>query len=142
LRPAACSWTTSRLHGDNSRPPAAEQCHADHTANVPRHTFGLLGYAAMSELLGAARAQGVGVEFRILGPLEVVGTTPLHLTGQRERAVLVRLLLSSNQAVSSERLIEDVWEDAPPDNALRALPVYISRLRKALRAGGLDDVVV
>jgi DNA-binding SARP family transcriptional activator len=82
------------------------------------------------------------VEFRILGPLEVVGAVPVDVTGQRERALLVRLLLSANQVVSAERLIEDVWEDAPPDNALRALPVYISRLRKTLRGGGLDGVVV
>jgi DNA-binding SARP family transcriptional activator len=82
------------------------------------------------------------VEFRILGPLEVVGEAAVHLTGQRERALLARLLVSANEVVSSERLIEDIWEDAPPDNALRALPVYISRLRKALRGGGLDDVVV
>ncbi|HMC80462.1 MAG TPA: BTAD domain-containing putative transcriptional regulator, partial [Acidimicrobiia bacterium] len=95
----------------------------------------------MSALLGQPEHQGVGMEFRILGPLEVVGGAAVDLAGQRERALLARLLLSANQVVSSERLIDDVWEDAPPGNALRALPVYISRLRKALRGGGLDDVV-
>jgi DNA-binding SARP family transcriptional activator len=67
---------------------------------------------------------------------------PVELAGQRERALLVRLLVSPNQTVSTDRLIDDVWGDAPPDNALRALPVYISRLRKTLRAGGLDGAVV
>ena len=82
------------------------------------------------------------MDFRILGPLVVVGAAPVDLTGQRERVLLARLVVSANQVLSSERLVEDVWEDAPPDNAMKALPVYISRLRKALRGGGLDDVVV
>jgi DNA-binding SARP family transcriptional activator/class 3 adenylate cyclase/tetratricopeptide (TPR) repeat protein len=82
------------------------------------------------------------LEVRILGPLEVLGTARVELAGQRERALLARLLLAPNQVVSSERLIDDVWEDAPPDNAMRALPVYISRLRKALRGGHIDDVIV
>src|SRR5437868_15096105 len=82
------------------------------------------------------------MEFRILGPLEVVGAAAVDLAGQRERALLARLLLSANQVVSSERLIDDVWEEDPPENASRTLPVYVSRLRKTLRAAGIDEVVV
>lgn len=72
------------------------------------------------------------MEFRILGPLEVVGAVRVDLTGQRERVLLARLVVSANQVVSSERLIKDVWEDPPPNNAMRALSVYISRLQLGL----------
>jgi hypothetical protein len=47
------------------------------------------------------------VEFRILGPLEVVdGDRPLALKGSRLRGLLVLLLTSVNEAVSADR--EDV----------------------------------
>jgi hypothetical protein len=47
---------------------------------------------------GQPEQKGSGVEFRILGPLEVVGTIPVDLTGQRERALLARLLLSTTRS--------------------------------------------
>ena len=81
----------------------------------------------------------VGVEFGILGPVRVVhdGTLP-SLAGTRERAVLALLLLSPNQIVSSDRLIDGLWNDRPPDGATKALQVYVSRLRKALGQASLD----
>jgi DNA-binding SARP family transcriptional activator len=83
------------------------------------------------------------VEFRILGPLEVVHEGhPVALPGARERAVLALLLLSANQMVSAERLAEDLWAGSPPEGALKALRVFISRLRKALREAGGADVIV
>ena len=81
----------------------------------------------------------VGVEFGILGPVRVVhdGTLPA-LGGTRERAVLALLLLSRNQVVSADRLIDDLWDGRPPDGASKALQVYVSRLRKALGQASLD----
>src|SRR5689334_2987012 len=82
------------------------------------------------------------VEFRILGPLEVVheGRT-LPLRGSRERAVLAVLLLSANHVVSVDRIIEELWAGRPPDGAVTAIRVFVSRLRKALRHPGVDEVV-
>src|SRR5919106_185024 len=75
------------------------------------------------------------VEFRILGPLEVVADegSPVAVGGSRERAVVALLLLSANRVVSSERLADDLWGEHPPEGAAHGLQVHLSRLRKALR---------
>src|SRR5438105_12222948 len=73
------------------------------------------------------------MEFRILGPLEVVEHgQPLDLGGQKQRALLAMLLLEANRVVSSDRLIDALWEDEPPETAQKALQVYVSQLRKLL----------
>src|SRR5438093_4281717 len=83
------------------------------------------------------------MEFRILGPLEVTSEgRPVALPGSRERTVLALLLLSANRVVSSERLIDDLWGDKAPDRAADALRVFVSRLRKALKAAAGDAVIV
>ena len=73
------------------------------------------------------------MEFRILGPLEVVekGLT-LDLGGAKPRVLLAVLLLEPNRVVAQDRLIDALWEDEPPETATKALQVYVSRLRKAL----------
>jgi predicted ATPase/DNA-binding SARP family transcriptional activator len=73
------------------------------------------------------------VEFRVLGPLEVLeeGQT-LDVVGQKPRLLLAVLLLHANEVVSTDRLIEAVWEDDPPRTAHKALQVHVSRLRKLL----------
>jgi DNA-binding SARP family transcriptional activator len=77
------------------------------------------------------------VEFRILGAVEVGddGRT-LDLGGPRERTLLARLLLAANQAVSTDRLAEDLWSGDPPPHSLATLRVYVSRLRRALGPHG------
>jgi len=83
------------------------------------------------------------VEFRILGPVEVVHEgRSLVLGGSRERAVLALLLLSANRVVSAERLAADLWDDAPPDGGVQSLRVFVSRLRKVLREAGGDEILV
>src|SRR5436189_213817 len=53
------------------------------------------------------------VEFRILGPLEVVeGGETLQLGGPKQRALLAMLLLHAGEAVSTDRLIEALWRGA------------------------------
>ena len=73
------------------------------------------------------------MEFRILGPLEAwEGDRELPLGGPRPRALLASLLLRANEVVPAHRLIDDVWEEGPPEDAPTALRVIVSRLRKAL----------
>ncbi len=77
------------------------------------------------------------MDFRILGPLEVRdGSRPLVLGGQRQRAVLAILLLHRNEVVSSDRLIEELWGEAPPSGARQTLRAYVSKLRRAMAANG------
>ena len=64
------------------------------------------------------------MEFRILGPLEVVdGDRPVELGGQKQRVLLAVLLLEANMVVSRDRLIEALWEDRPPDSAEKEMQV-------------------
>ncbi len=75
------------------------------------------------------------MEFRILGPLEVVeDDRPLRLGRGRERALLALLLLRANEVVPTDVLIEELWNGRPPATAAKALQVYVSRLRKRLGA--------
>jgi DNA-binding SARP family transcriptional activator/ABC-type sugar transport system substrate-binding protein len=81
------------------------------------------------------------VEFRILGPLEVVEDgEPVALGTLKERLVLGVLLLHANEFVSRERLIDDLWGEAPPPTARKAVNVYVSKLRKALSLAGADPI--
>jgi predicted ATPase/DNA-binding SARP family transcriptional activator len=73
------------------------------------------------------------MEYRVLGPLEVLGQEgPLPLGGAKQRALLALLLLNANGVVSRERLIDELWRDDPPETAVTTVQVYVSRLRKLL----------
>jgi DNA-binding SARP family transcriptional activator len=76
------------------------------------------------------------MDFGILGPLEVSEEgRVLPLGGTKQRALLALLLLNANQVVSSDRLIDELWGDEPPESGTAALQVRISKLRRALGAG-------
>ena len=79
------------------------------------------------------------VEFSVLGPVEaaVEGRT-VALAAEKPRALLAILLLSRNRVVSVSHLIDELWGEAPPETAAKALQVYVSQLRKAI---GADRVV-
>ena len=75
------------------------------------------------------------MDFKILGPLEVWdGGSQVPVRGARQRALLAILLLHANEVVSTDRLMDLLWGDSPPEAT--ALRVRVSQLRKALGAGG------
>jgi DNA-binding SARP family transcriptional activator len=75
------------------------------------------------------------MEFRILGPLEVVGDgRAVPLGGSKQRALLALLALHANETLSADRLIDELWGARPPASAANALQVHVFRLRKALVA--------
>ena len=77
------------------------------------------------------------MEYRILGSLEVEHDgRPIPVRGRRQRALLVHLLLSANEVVPDDRLLEDLWGADPPKSGRTALRVRVSQLRKALGPGG------
>jgi YVTN family beta-propeller protein len=76
------------------------------------------------------------IELRLLGPLEaLVDGHAVSLGGTRQRAVLAILALHRGEAVSVDRLADELWGERPPATATKTVQVYISRLRKALGEG-------
>jgi DNA-binding SARP family transcriptional activator len=88
----------------------------------------------------------VRMEFRILGPLEVLDEgRRLALGGRKPRALLALLLLHRGETLGTERLIDELWGERPPATAAKSLQVHVSRLRGALSAGSggrSDELVV
>jgi DNA-binding SARP family transcriptional activator/tetratricopeptide (TPR) repeat protein len=77
------------------------------------------------------------MEFLILGPLEVrAGGRPLALSGPKQRALLAILLIHANEVVSTDRLIDQLWADDPPETGRAALQMRVSALRKTLQEVG------
>jgi DNA-binding SARP family transcriptional activator len=78
------------------------------------------------------------MEFRLLGPLEVVEHDRLvALGGGRQRSLFAVLLLHANEVVSTDRLSDALWGQDPPRRAAKNIQVYVSRLRKELGEGRL-----
>jgi class 3 adenylate cyclase len=86
------------------------------------------------------------LELRLLGPLQVLrGGAPVDLGKGRDRDVLLRLVLSANQVVPAERLVDDLWGESPPPSVAHALQVHVSNLRKRLepnRPKGTDGRLI
>jgi DNA-binding SARP family transcriptional activator len=79
------------------------------------------------------------MDFRLLGPLEVVERDrSLALGGAKQRSLLAVLLLHANELVSADRLIDELWGQSPPATAAKSIQVYVSRLRKELGDGRLE----
>src|SRR5512134_1089302 len=73
------------------------------------------------------------LEFRILGPLEVRrGRDQIPLGGGRPRALLALLLVHRGEAVSVDRIVDELWGESPPRSARHMVEVYVSALRKEL----------
>jgi DNA-binding SARP family transcriptional activator len=88
----------------------------------------------MRSRLRCRSAEGSALEFRVLGPLEVlVEGHLLQLGGAKQRATLAILLLGRNRVVSREQLIDGLWGASPPPTAGPTLETYVSRLRRVLQ---------
>lgn len=73
------------------------------------------------------------LEFRILGPLEVMRDEEVFsLGGTKPGEVLVVLLVHLNQPVSAELLIDALWDESPPPTARKSLQTHVWQLRKTL----------
>ena len=71
------------------------------------------------------------MDFRVLGPLEVLGDDGrVSLAGPKQRAVLAHLILRPNRVVPASLLIDELWGDEPPETARNTLQTYVYRLRK------------
>ncbi len=71
------------------------------------------------------------VRYRVLGPVTAHrGDDPIELIGL-QRALLALLLIDANRVVSTDRIIDELWDDTGKDRQ-NALWVVVSRLRSAL----------
>jgi DNA-binding SARP family transcriptional activator len=78
------------------------------------------------------------IEFRVLGPFEVlVEGRALELNRRKQRSLLALLMLRAGEVVSTDRLVEELWAGKPPKTAIGSLQNLVSELRKAL---GRDTV--
>ena len=73
------------------------------------------------------------MEIRVLGPLEAGHEGgSLNLGGHMQRLVLAVLVSRANEAVSADRIVDEVWSDDPPRTAHRTVQAYIATLRGIL----------
>ncbi|MER6946993.1 BTAD domain-containing putative transcriptional regulator [Nonomuraea sp. NPDC000554] len=81
------------------------------------------------------------MRFGVLGPLVAwtAGGEPVQVPEVKVRALLANLLAHRGAPVSADRLIDDLWGDRPPADALAALRVKVSQLRRVL--GDRDAIV-
>jgi DNA-binding SARP family transcriptional activator/ABC-type branched-subunit amino acid transport system substrate-binding protein/DNA-binding beta-propeller fold protein YncE len=83
------------------------------------------------------------VEFRLLGLLQVNdGGRAIALPRGKERALLAVLLLHANEPVSTDRLVDALWGERPPEHATKTVQVYVSRLRKSVGGDRLTTTPV
>ena len=86
-----------------------------------------------------ASLERTAIEFRVLGPLEVSrGGRPLSITG-KPAFLLALLLVHPNEVVSTDRLIDGLWGEAPPKSAAKLVQGYVSQLRRSLAANHGDE---
>ena len=73
------------------------------------------------------------MRFGVLGPLEVrENGRLLELGSGRQLALLELLLVHANEAVSADRLIDNLWAGSPPASGTKVLQGYVSQLRRSL----------
>ncbi|HEU5263851.1 MAG TPA: AfsR/SARP family transcriptional regulator, partial [Gaiellaceae bacterium] len=73
------------------------------------------------------------LKFGLLGPLEVRdGDRVIDIRRRKQRALLAALALEVGRAISTDRLVEELWGEHSPRTAKHALENYVSELRKTL----------
>ncbi len=81
--------------------------------------------------------------FRILGPLRVAGPAgPMRIPPGRQEVILAALLLEANRVVSTDYLVDLIWDEQPPDTARIQVQICVSRLRKALADAAVEAAIV
>ncbi|MFS8098980.1 tetratricopeptide repeat protein [Lentzea alba] len=73
------------------------------------------------------------MEFRVLGPVEVLDRRgPVRLRAAKQRALLGVLIAYANSPVPQHLLEDALWEEKPPKTAVENLRLYVYHLRRAL----------
>ncbi|MFJ8109567.1 ATP-binding protein [Streptomyces sp. NPDC096132] len=73
------------------------------------------------------------VNIWVLGPLRVeVEGQAAHFGSRLTRAILAQLLISRGAYMPVDRIVQQLWQDAPPPRAQVSLQAYIAKLRRVL----------
>jgi predicted ATPase/DNA-binding SARP family transcriptional activator len=90
--------------------------------------------------VGAARwCRDRPVRIALLGPLEVSeADRRIRLTGTKQHALVALLALNAGRLLPVDRLVDALWGDTEPRDAVNALQHQVSRLREAV---GRDHVI-
>ncbi|QLY28032.1 BTAD domain-containing putative transcriptional regulator [Nocardia huaxiensis] len=81
-------------------------------------------------------------DLRLLGAVELyAGGRPIALGGRQACAVLALLALNRGHTVTTERLVEEIWEGDAPQSATARLHVLMSKMRARLREQAVDRAV-
>ncbi|MFD7904264.1 BTAD domain-containing putative transcriptional regulator [Kitasatospora sp. NPDC059747] len=73
------------------------------------------------------------LRFQVLGPMQAWrGEQPLSLGSPQQQAVLTSLLLQQGRPVTTQDLVDGIWGERPPPQAIAALRTYVSRLRTVI----------
>lgn len=81
----------------------------------------------------AVRSMESGLEFRLLGPVEIrTGGGRVDVGPARQRGVLAALAVDPGRLVLLDTVINRVWGPNPPERARHALYVYVARIRRML----------
>ncbi|WP_369242773.1 BTAD domain-containing putative transcriptional regulator [Streptomyces sp. R21] len=82
--------------------------------------------------------ESVALRFSVLGPVRAWrGSESLPTGSPQQRALLAALLLREGRTATASELIDALWGDESPSQALAAVRTYASRLRKVLDPGVL-----
>ncbi len=80
--------------------------------------------------------------FGLLGPVQVqIDARPVHVGGPRSQTILTALLIEPGRVVSTDRLVDIVWDEHPPASARTQVQNRVSALRRLLREAGAADAV-
>ena len=81
------------------------------------------------------------MEYRFLGPVEVVHEgRQVSLGGRQRKTILSLLAIQPNSVVTADSLVDALWRDKQPAAARRSMQAHVAHLRKAVNVA--DDVLI
>src|SRR3954470_18632310 len=82
---------------------------------------------------GTDARSGTGLEFGVLGPLQVLADGRALVLGRKGmRGLLAMLVLEANRVVPIDEIVDRIWADDPPATARTIVHGYVSKLRRLL----------
>src|SRR5262249_2014049 len=110
-----------------------------HDRNVARPAPGAVPIRSRSVTVSSA----MGLDFRILGPVEVVADAgSVRLGGPKQGAVLAILVLHANRVGPVGQLAGELYGEQAPPTAVAQVRDHVSQLRKLLEPEGARGSVL